>query len=911
MIVVLLSQLRNVVSRLLAIIRVGYQQQRWHRPHANTNQQQHDRPPPTRPPPPRDRRVVIVSAAVVGGVAFLLLCCYVPLHIYLFGYGATRRGGTLGRFMDNAFRRSLFQRAALQYEDRFRAALGYPLPEVREDVNRVGVHVLTQTRLAETLLRAIENRRFAKWQHQQEKPLTVTTTKAMLGENPPSTNSSSKETDDTAKNGPGMNDHRRGCSCRNRLFIFQVNQGDWYRPVGWDRADFGMTTNRSTDAAGSGSGRLQFPSSSSPCWDGTSGTRSSTNGEPLEMIVIDSDQVQEFRMDHKYAADHDSAFFARASVNDQVQMFALYALYEYGGIFVEPNITNNVELFRTAPQLSDWLQSVDGTTPSDTLKNPTSTTASCQPALFVQSSVRSSSSSAEGGGGSRDVSISVLAATPKHPKLLCVMHELMAMNDGASTKKRWGTVFRLLSNPVSRWDPTCEPRCCPLQNLPPDEEDSEHGTNSNNNNDMYADPIQLPTASTEDGPRFRMISVTEASGTNVQPKVFKTSKDRCSVRLEKAWCSAGWLCNRCLRLPFLGSLHACRWVCRSCYTRTVCQAPRTGPPKRDVVVQAMISEIRFSTQKRIPRIIHQTWMEELTTARYPHYQRLQNSWRAAPGWEYRFYTDDDCVAYIQQRYPQRFVDAYNAILPGAFKADVFRLLVLFFDGGIYADVDVMLQADLEYFITKDLAFFVPRDVPLDYWPNSNYCLWNGLMGAQPGNPIIGRAIEDVITNILNRVDYYDVEGALCSAKLTAEVWKLRTLPILILTGPCALGMSVNKALGNVNVLQGHDLGWLRYNTSEREAYPSPSGNWGHALTLLADRYDLGELRFTDLDRNLLIASSNQDRIAKGAIHIGDQSKTNSIHYSKSETDIVGEYATYNDDKVTNERIRIEILHQYR
>jgi hypothetical protein len=297
---------------------------------------------------------------------------------------------------------------------------------------------------------------------------------------------------------------------------------------------------------------------------------------------------------------------------------------------------------------------------------------------------------------------------------------------------------------------------------------------------------------------------------------------------------------------------------------------------------------------------------------------MQQSWMTS-GWDYRFYTDDMCRTYIGLNYPKRFLESYDAIVPGAFKADLFRLLVLFKDGGIYSDIDVHLDANLDQFITQDLALFFPRDVPLDYWPNSNYCIWNGLLGAAPGNPIIAKAIEDVINTISNRIDYLDIEQSLCRQNRDSAIWKLRTLPVLLLTGPCRLGMSVNTAIGRTDILQGFDLGWL--NTSMLSSWHQSTNNihWGDALVLLSDRNDLGELRFTDIDRNLLIASSNQNKLSKTPIRdssIQQQeqaskiTKKESIHYSKSESDIVGEYNTYVDQLCSGEDIRIQITHSY-
>jgi len=54
-------------------------------------------------------------------------------------------------------------------------------------------------------------------------------------------------------------------------------------------------------------------------------------------------------------------------------------------------------------------------------------------------------------------------------------------------------------------------------------------------------------------------------------------------------------------------------------------------------------------------------------------------------------------------------EAYDALIPGAFKADLFRYCVLFIYGGVYADIDVMLTSKLEMAIDDDVGFMVPLD----------------------------------------------------------------------------------------------------------------------------------------------------------------------------------------------------------
>jgi mannosyltransferase OCH1-like enzyme len=96
--------------------------------------------------------------------------------------------------------------------------------------------------------------------------------------------------------------------------------------------------------------------------------------------------------------------------------------------------------------------------------------------------------------------------------------------------------------------------------------------------------------------------------------------------------------------------------------------------QNQVTVNVHAKELRFpalarelqQVQQRIPRIIHQTWFEDITLESYPQLYRLQNTWRAS-GWEYRFYTDDSARKYIQDNYPPRFVTIFDSIIPGAYK----------------------------------------------------------------------------------------------------------------------------------------------------------------------------------------------------------------------------------------------------
>jgi hypothetical protein len=230
----------------------------------------------------------------------------------------------------------------------------------------------------------------------------------------------------------------------------------------------------------------------------------------------------------------------------------------------------------------------------------------------------------------------------------------------------------------------------------------------------------------------------------------------------------------------------------------------------DNIVHVKVDVRGFEVQENvqmIPRIIHQTWREHITPSNYPNLHRITNMWKTS-GWSYRFYTDDSSRQYIVDHFPRHFVEAYDALIPAAYKADLFRYMLLMKDGGIYADVDVLLDASLESFITPTMSFFVPRDAVASY-ADGEYCLWNGVIGAAPGHPIIIRAVERLVNLILNRADLLDLEREVAEkAGVDTETWKIRAIPELLLSGPCALGIATNEVLGR-NPVARFDVGWLK------------------------------------------------------------------------------------------------------
>ena len=337
-----------------------------------------------------------------------------------------------------------------------------------------------------------------------------------------------------------------------------------------------------------------------------------------------------------------------------------------------------------------------------------------------------------------------------------------------------------------------------------------------------------------------------------------------------------WMCHRCLKSALRGTYASCASVCDPC-TGIMYSKPRE--PNGENIIHVKVAVRGFVADGKaqmIPRIIHQTWRENITPDSYPNLYRIQNMWKSS-GWSYRFYTDKTARQYIINHFPRHFVEAYDALIPGAYKADLFRYMVLMKDGGIYADMDVLLDVSLDSFITPTMSFFVPRDAVAAY-ANGEYCLWNGVIGAAPGHPIVIRAVERLVNLILNRADLLDLEKEVAEKSgINTETWKVRAIQELLLSGPCALGIAANEVLGRDPVAR-FDVGWLNENKSKNQ-------DMGDVLILMQDKDDMGFMRFTDVERNIMFASTDLPGLNKDSLLPTTGARPSQIrsnpHYSKT------------------------------
>lgn len=257
------------------------------------------------------------------------------------------------------------------------------------------------------------------------------------------------------------------------------------------------------------------------------------------------------------------------------------------------------------------------------------------------------------------------------------------------------------------------------------------------------------------------------------------------------------ICRQCVKKNnCAGCPNQCRCFCESLCQDSVRYDAKKFVSKRLTVMPPVGTRTNklFDNGKRlIPKIIHQTYYEEITPERYPAFHEFVTSWKES-GWEYRFYNNSQAEEFLSFHFPPEVRQAFESLNYGAFKADLFRYCALLIHGGVYADVDINCTSDLDLAIPPDVGFAVPIEQRGIGVPRS--FLWNGFLAAAPAHPYLAMAIEMSVNNIRNRYNTIDMADRLCPNPNLGNVWRWDMLSV---TGPFLLGMAVNTVHDETSV----------------------------------------------------------------------------------------------------------------
>ena len=156
--------------------------------------------------------------------------------------------------------------------------------------------------------------------------------------------------------------------------------------------------------------------------------------------------------------------------------------------------------------------------------------------------------------------------------------------------------------------------------------------------------------------------------------------------------------------------------------------------------------IKDSYNSVIPLNIYLTWgTKELPIKMQENVDRMK---KLNPEFNIQLYDDNDCRKFIQNNFSEDILIAFDTLKPGAYKADLWRLCILYINGGIYADIKLNCINNFKFIALTEKEHYV-IDTP-GHWKEGEIGLWNGLMIVKPKNILLLRCINKISENVKNK-----------------------------------------------------------------------------------------------------------------------------------------------------------------
>lgn len=219
------------------------------------------------------------------------------------------------------------------------------------------------------------------------------------------------------------------------------------------------------------------------------------------------------------------------------------------------------------------------------------------------------------------------------------------------------------------------------------------------------------------------------------------------------------------------------------------------PKKRFQIPKESKAFFTRRTPNKIAKIIWQTnYTNNVSLPVYVNYlfNRLMSL-----DWEYRYVSTEDRLDFMRSHASQQIANAFEQLTDGASQADLWRLFVLNYYGGVYMDIDAHAVWPLSKMIR-------PEDNEVFLMTKHNYS--NYFIASVNNNPYLEKAIMITVDNINNK----NIGGG-----------------VYDLTGPTVL----NKAIGNDQVNQRRNQITCIQGSFTNEYFQyidKPRGKWTYA-----------------------------------------------------------------------------------
>lgn len=169
----------------------------------------------------------------------------------------------------------------------------------------------------------------------------------------------------------------------------------------------------------------------------------------------------------------------------------------------------------------------------------------------------------------------------------------------------------------------------------------------------------------------------------------------------------------------------------------------------------------------IPKKIYQSWKTKELTPKMN--EIVKKTKEQNPEYEYELWDDKDCRAFLLEHFGENYANAFDVLIPGAFKCDFWRYAVLYINGGVYMDMDMTPAVPFREILRDNDKFVSIVDMHHMFRPGC--AIYQAFIACVPKHPVMLYSLQLSFYNIVSRL--YEVFTSLS------------------ITGPVVTGIAMN------------------------------------------------------------------------------------------------------------------------
>ena len=161
-------------------------------------------------------------------------------------------------------------------------------------------------------------------------------------------------------------------------------------------------------------------------------------------------------------------------------------------------------------------------------------------------------------------------------------------------------------------------------------------------------------------------------------------------------------------------------------------------------------KVSVKSTSSIPKVIYKTGIDEYINIPEDVYKVFSETVGLNPGFTIKYYSDKDSREFIKNNYDNDILISYDKLIPGAYKADLFRYCILYKNGGIYSDLTQRFTIPFRKLIDlENDNLYLVKDI--DHYKINGEGYSKGIqisfMASRPGNEIFLKAIKQIVRNV--------------------------------------------------------------------------------------------------------------------------------------------------------------------